>query len=58
METTYTFAVDGPDATRMTLRDRGEPAGFSKVVAPFMAAATRRANTKDLKALKALLERA
>jgi len=57
METTYTWAPAG-EGTRMTLRNRGEPAGFSKVVAPFMAAAMRRANRKDLARLKALLERA
>ena len=56
METTYTWAP-AADGTRMTLRNRGEPAGFSKVVAPFMAAAMRRANKKDLARLKALLER-
>ena len=56
METTYTWAATG-DGTRMTLRNRGEPAGFSKIAAPFMAAAMRRANRKDLASLKALLER-
>jgi uncharacterized membrane protein len=56
METTYTWEQAGPDATRMTLRNRGEPAGFSKVAAPFMAAAMRRANRKDLAALSAALE--
>lgn len=57
METTYTFEAVGPDATRMTLRNRGEPSGFSKLFAPFMAAAMRRENRKDLARLKALLER-
>jgi uncharacterized membrane protein len=57
METTYTWQADGADRTRMTLRNRGEPAGFSAVAAPFMAAAMRRANRKDLANLKALLER-
>jgi hypothetical protein len=42
----------------MTLRNRGEPAGFSKVAAPMMAAAMRRANRNDLKRLKRLLETA
>lgn len=56
METTYTWeTVAG--GTRMTLRNRGTPAGFSKLVAPFMSAAVRRANRKDLAALKRLLER-
>ena len=57
METTYTFSPAGDGSTRMTLRNRGEPAGFSKLVAPFMARAMRRANTKDLARLKAVLER-
>jgi uncharacterized protein YndB with AHSA1/START domain len=56
METTYTWEPDGEGATRMTLRNRGKPTGFSKVAAPFMAAAMRRANRKDLAQLKALLE--
>ena len=56
METTYTWAAAGPGATRMTLRNRGEPAGFSKVVAPLMGPMMRRANTKDLAKLKAILE--
>jgi uncharacterized membrane protein len=58
METTYTWASAGNGSTRMTLRNRGEPAGFSNVVAPFMAAAIRRANRKDLARLKSILERA
>jgi uncharacterized protein YndB with AHSA1/START domain len=57
METTYTWESVGETSTRMTLRNRGEPSGFSKVSAPFMAAAMRRANRKDLAHLKALLER-
>jgi hypothetical protein len=57
METTYTWD-DAPDgATRMTLRNRGEPSGFSAVAAPVMARAIRRANEADLRRLKQLLER-
>jgi hypothetical protein len=40
----------------MTLRNRGEPAGFARVGAPMMARAMRRANRKDLEQLKRLLE--
>ena len=56
METTYTWSSAGADATRMTLGNRGEPAGFSKLMAPFMSAAMRRANTKDLAMLRRILE--
>ena len=58
METTYTWEDAGPQATRMTLRNRGEPAGFSKALAPFMVPAMRRANRKDLARIKAILENA
>lgn len=56
METTYTWDQAGEGATKMTLRNRGEPSGFSRIGAPVMAAAMRRANRKDLAHLKALLE--
>ena len=56
METTYTWEDAPGGATRMTLRNRGEPAGFKKVAAPLMARAMRRANEKDLQALKRILE--
>ena len=56
METTYTWQDLGEGRTRMTLRNRGEPAGFGSVAAPVMAAAMRRANRRDLAALKAVLE--
>jgi uncharacterized membrane protein len=56
METTYTWE-DGPSGgTTMRLRNRGNPAGFSALAAPLMTTAMRRANNKDLKQLKAILE--
>jgi uncharacterized protein YndB with AHSA1/START domain len=57
METTYSWepAVNG--ATKMTLRNRGTPSGFSILFAPVIGTAMRRANHKDLAALKAILER-
>ncbi len=57
METTYTWEEVADDATRMTLRNRGEPTGFAAVTAPFMTRAMRKANGADLRRLKALLER-
>ena len=57
METTYAFADAPGGRTRMTLRNRGEPAGFAKVAAPVMARAMRRANGKDLRRLREILER-
>lgn len=55
MRTTYTWEpTDG--GTRMRLRNTGEPRGFAKVSAPVMAAAMKRATTKDLARLKAILE--
>jgi hypothetical protein len=57
METTYTWSPHASGGTAMTLRNRGEPAGFARVGAPALSAAMRRANRKDLARLKALLER-
>lgn len=56
METTYTWAPAAPGSTRMGLRNRGQPTGFSRLAAPLIEAAMRRANGKDLARLKALLE--
>jgi hypothetical protein len=56
METTYEWDDIEPGSTRMRLRNRGEPSGFSGIAAPMMAVAMKRANTKDLKRLKAILE--
>ena len=56
METTYTWESNADGTTRMTLRNRGTPSGFSVWVAPLMAMAMRRANRKDLALLKKQLE--
>jgi Polyketide cyclase / dehydrase and lipid transport len=58
METTYTWTAAGDAATKMTLRNRGEPAGFSKLTAPLMSAAMKRAMAQDLRQLKIILESA
>ena len=57
METTYAWEDVASERTRMSLRNRGEPAGFGRVAQPLMAAAMRRANRKDLERLRTLLER-
>jgi uncharacterized membrane protein len=56
METTYTWEDAAGGATKMTLRNRGEPLGFAAVTAPVMTRAMRRANEADLRRLKDLLE--
>ena len=56
METTYTWEPLGEDATRMTLRNRGRPSGFTGVASRVMVAAMKRANRKDLAALRSRLE--
>jgi hypothetical protein len=57
METTYAWEDAGDGATRMSLRNRGEPAGFTKIATPMMARAIGRANRADLRRLKEILER-
>lgn len=56
METTYEWQSLDDRTTRMKLRNRGNPSGFSRLVAPFMGMAMRRANRKDLVRLKEILE--
>ena len=56
METTYMWE-DENGATRMALRNRGTPSGFSGWLAPLMSLMVRRANRKDLALLKRRLER-
>jgi hypothetical protein len=56
METSYSWEETPSGGTRMTLRNRGEPSGFSRVAAPLLTRAMRRANDKDLQRLKRVLE--
>ena len=56
METEYTWESTKDGSTRMILRNCGNPSGFSRLVAPFLTMAMRRANRKDLDLLKKTLE--
>ncbi len=56
IETSYTWETINESSTRMTLRNRGRPSGFSALMAPLMSFMIRRANRKDLACLKQLLE--
>jgi uncharacterized membrane protein len=56
METTYMWVEAGEGRTRMTLRNRGTPSGFSAIGSVFMVPAMRRAIRRDLARLKTILE--
>ncbi len=56
MTTEYTWTATAAGGTRMTLRNHGEPAGFSRVVAPVMSWSMRRAMNQDLQELKRQME--
>ncbi|MED2974605.1 SRPBCC family protein [Fictibacillus sp. B-59209] len=57
METIYTWHAIDQDHTRMTLRNKGIPSGFSRMFSPFMSSMMKRANMKDLKKIKDMLEK-
>ena len=56
METTYIFQAIDSNTTKMKLRNRGEPTGFSKLFAPFIRSMMRKANKKDLQKIKTIVE--
>ena len=56
METIYAWSDTQGGGTKMSLRNRGRPSGFSKVASPIMTGSMRRANSKDLARLKRILE--
>jgi uncharacterized membrane protein len=58
METTYTWKETPGGGTKMTLRNKGVPSGFSNVIAPMLRRAMQKANRKDLARLKSILESA
>ena len=57
METTYHFERIDEGVTRMKLGNRGNPSGFSKIFSPFMEMMMRKANNKDLKKIKEIMEK-
>ena len=58
METTYTWEDTAEGGTTMTPSQPGRAGGFSRLAAPMMARAMRKANTNDLHRLKEILEAA
>jgi hypothetical protein len=58
METTYLWEDAPGGTTRMSLRNRGSPTGFSALVAPFVAFNIQRANRQDLAWVREILEAA
>ena|SRR5689334_22763149 len=56
METIYTWqSIDG-NITRMSLQNRGNLPGLSRLLTPLFSFAIRKANNKDLQRLKQIIE--
>lgn len=56
METIYTWkSIDG-NITRMSLQNKGNPSGFSKILTPLFKFAIKKANNRDLQRLKQIIE--
>ncbi|SDN25354.1 Polyketide cyclase / dehydrase and lipid transport [Fictibacillus solisalsi] len=56
METIYIWSSLDHNQTRMILRNKGNPTGFSKIITPLIAKMMKKANMKDLQKLKYILE--
>ena len=56
METTYSWEQINDHSSRMRLRNKGNPSGFSKLFVPFISFMIKKANKKDLLRLKKLVE--
>lgn len=56
MQTIYTWTAIDEHTTLMTLRNTGSPSGFAKLFSPFTSFMMRKANEKDLRKIKSILE--
>lgn len=57
MTTDYRWEPSGTDTTTMSIRNHGQPTGFSRLASPLLSIAMRRAMRGDLRTLKKILER-